>query len=31
MTEEEKEREAERLIELFDKLNKTGIIQVKIN
>ena len=28
MTEEEKEKEAERLAELFEKLNKTGIIQV---
>ncbi|KAJ1918833.1 hypothetical protein H4219_002372 [Mycoemilia scoparia] len=29
MTEEEKEREAERLFVLFDRLNRTGIIKVK--
>jgi len=28
MTEEEKEAEAERLVHLFDRLNKTGVIQV---
>ena len=29
MTEEEKEAEAEKLVNLFDQLNKTGVIQVK--
>jgi len=29
MTDEEKEREAERLFVLFDRLNKTGVINVK--
>ena len=29
MTDEEKEREAERLFVLFDRLNKTGVIKVK--
>lgn len=28
MTEEEKEREAERLFDLFDRLNKTGVVSV---
>ncbi len=29
MTEEEKDREAERLFVLFDRLNKTGVIKME--
>ena len=28
MTEEEKEKESERLMDLFDRLEKTGVIRV---
>jgi hypothetical protein len=30
MTDEEKEREAERLFVLFDRLNKTGVMKVDL-